>query len=154
MQILKLLDVTTIVLAGLLVGVELAIAAFIHPTLERLEVATHRAAASAIAAVLGRAMPPWYALVFVLMAAEGWIRHATGPGQGVWLLVAAGAIWAATIVLTVMKLVPINNRVAKWTKEKFDENWQEERSRWDRLHRFRVAVLMLALICVVVGLLG
>ena len=152
MQILKLLDVMTIVLAGLLVGVELAIAAFIHPTLERLEDATHRAAASAIAAVLGGAMPPWYAVVFVLIGAEAWIRHSRG--EGVWLLVAAGTIWAATIVLTVMKLVPINNRVAKWTKEKFDENWQEERSRWDGLHRFRVAALMSALICVVMELLG
>ncbi len=149
---MKFLDVLTIVLAGLLVGIELAIAAFIHPALGRLEDATHRAAASAFAAVLGRAMPPWYALVFVLIAAEAWKRLA--QGRDVWLLAAAGAIWAATILFTVVTLVPINKRVEKWTKEKYEENWREDRKRWDDLHRLRVCALLLALICIVMEILG
>lgn len=140
MEIMKFLNVLTIVMAELLVGIELATAAFTHPALGRQEDATHRAAASAFAGFLGRAMPPWYALAFVLIVAESWMRLA--QGRDVWLLAAVGAIWAATILFTVVTLVPINKRVEKWTQEKYEKNWREERRCWDDLHRMRVCALL------------
>ncbi len=151
MPLMRFLDITIIVLAGMLVGNELAIAAFVHPTLCRLEDAVHRAAANPIAKVLGRVMPLWYALVFVLIAVDAWVRHA--DGQQVWLLMLAGALWATTILFTVSMLVPINSRIASWTREKYTENWREDRKRWDVLHRVRVAILTLALICLTAGII-
>jgi uncharacterized membrane protein len=60
------LNVVAIIAAGLMVGSELAIAAFVHPTLDRLPDEVHLPAASALARVLGRFMPFWYILVFLL----------------------------------------------------------------------------------------
>jgi len=55
--IMEVLNVVAIVVAGLMVGCELSIAAFIHPTLETLREEVHLPAASAIARVMGAAMP-------------------------------------------------------------------------------------------------
>ncbi len=71
----EVLGVVAIIVAGLMVGTELAIAAFVHPTLEKLTDDVHLPAASALARVLGAVMPVWYPLVFVLTLAEviiGW----------------------------------------------------------------------------------
>jgi hypothetical protein len=64
------LNVVAIIVAGLMVGSELAIAAFVHPTLDRLPDDVHLPVASALARVLGRFMPFWYILVFLLTLAE------------------------------------------------------------------------------------
>ena len=50
---IEILDVVVIVVAGLLVGNELAIAAFVHPALDRLQDEVHLPVASALARVLG-----------------------------------------------------------------------------------------------------
>lgn len=151
MLLLRILEIATVVLAGLLVGNELAIAAFVHPILYRLEDRDHRAAASPIAKLLGRAMPPWYALVFILIAADAWIRRANGLSARLLILVASLSV--GTILFSIVMLVPINSRIASWTQEKYSENWRDDRRRWDSLHRVRVAMLTLALICLVAGLI-
>jgi len=60
---MEYLNVVAIIFAGLIVGSELAIAAFVHPTLDRLPDNVHLPVASALARVLGRFMPFWYILV-------------------------------------------------------------------------------------------
>ena len=66
---MEVLNVVAIIVAGLMVGSELAIAAFVHPTLDRMADDVHLPAASALARVLGRFMPFWYILVFLLTLA-------------------------------------------------------------------------------------
>ena len=66
----EVLDVVAIIVAGLMVGSELAIAAFVHPTLDKLPDDVHLPAASAIARVMGTAMPFWYILTLLLTLAE------------------------------------------------------------------------------------
>ena len=63
---MEYLNFVAIFIAGLMVGSELAIAAFVHPTLDRLPDNIHLPVASALARVLGRFMPFWYILVFLL----------------------------------------------------------------------------------------
>ena len=53
------LDTMALTVAGLLVGNEFAIAASVHPTLNRLPDHAHAAGASALARLLGRVMPFW-----------------------------------------------------------------------------------------------
>ena len=65
----EVLNVVAIIVAGLMVGNELAIAVFVNPTLDRLPDAVHLPAASALARVLGRFMPFWYVLVLLLTLA-------------------------------------------------------------------------------------
>jgi hypothetical protein len=68
------------------------------------------------------------------------------------LLVVAVAIWIATIVYTVTTLVPINNRIARLASA-LPEGWREEHKRWDAYHRWRILSLMIAMVCLVWGIL-
>ncbi len=150
MEVVRILEVVTIVLAGLLVGNELAVAAFVHPTIARLGDTAHKAAAVPIAKLLGRVMPIWYTLVLLLIVAVAWTTR--DQGRSILPLVVAAALWVGTIVFTVVALVPINTRVAGWTEDSFPVNWREDRARWDGMHRIRVLVLIIALVCLVAGL--
>ena len=140
----SLLDLLTITLTGLMVGNEVAVAAFIHPAISRLPPTQHLAAAAAIARILGRVMPFWYALGLVGLLAELWLHHGE-PGE-LPLLLAAVVLWALTILATLVFLVPRNNRIAAAQPDRPYPTWQADRATWDTLHRVRVALLTLAFV--------
>ena len=112
---MELLNVVAIIVAGLMVGSELAIAAFVHPTLDRLPDNVHLPAASALARVMGRFMPFWYILVFLLTLAEVCIQWHQSGRLPIWIATSA-VLWALAIVYSITALVPINNRIASWEK--------------------------------------
>lgn len=68
------------------------------------------------------------------------------------LILSAAIIWAIVIVGTVKVLVPINNRIARLDPEHRYEGWQDDRLRWDRLHRIRVALLLISVLLLIAGL--
>lgn len=150
MSFAVLLDGFLVLSAVLLVGNELAVAAFIHPTLGRLPDPEHAAAAKPIAALLGRAMPFWYALVLVLLVAETWRARATHPSAATWFGIAA-ALWALVVIGTVSVLAPLNSQIAKWNLEALPGTWKDQRRRWDALHRVRVGALCVASVCLLVA---
>ena len=120
---LEVLNVIAIIVAGLMVGSELAIAAFVHPTLDRLPDAVHLPAASALARVLGKFMPFWYILVFLLTLAEvliPWHQSRRLP----MLIVTSAILWALASVYSITALVPINNRIASWDKITPPADWK------------------------------
>jgi uncharacterized membrane protein len=131
-------DAIAVLITGALVGVELAVAVFFHPLFDRLPDDTFRAVRGGAARVLGAVMPFWYAAALLLIAVAA-IR--AGDGTRTWLCGIAGGLLAAVVLLTVTMLVPINNRIAKWPAG--GEFARELVARWDRLHRLRVAVLVL-----------
>ena len=139
-----LLDVFTTVCIGLLIGTEFAVAVFINPILRKLGSREELRAIRLFAAKLGTAMPFWYGVSFLLLIAELVFRHRE---VGAMLLVAASAIWAAVIVLTILFLVPINNRLARVDLDAPPEPALKEHGRWDAMHRWRVASLTAAMIC-------
>ena len=144
---MEVLNVVAIIVAGLMVGCELAIAAFVHPTLDKLPDDVHLQAASALARVLGRVMPFWYILVFLLALAEvviQWRQFGTLP---IWSTVSA-VLWALASLYSVIALVPINNRI----KSTPPTDWKTYRRRWDLLHRWRVVLLTIAFAFLIVGL--
>ena len=149
---MEVLNVVAIVVAGLMVGCELSIAAFIHPTLDTLPEEVHLQAASAIARVMGAAMPFWYALTLLLTVVEGAIYWHTSGRLPTWI-VASSVLWMLVIVCTVTILVPINNRIASWETSAPPADWKRSRSRWDLLHRRRVVVLAIAFVLLIVGIL-
>lgn len=145
-------DVLTLTVAGLLVGNEFAIAAFVHPTLYPLPDSAHLAIAPPLARILGKVMPPWYALTVVLVAIEAFIRwHHTGHWPRP--IIASAALWALSVVYTLAMLVPINNRIASWTDQPAPASWKRDRTRWDTLHRWRVLLLTVAFVLLAIGLL-
>ena len=149
---MEVLNVVAIVVAGLMVGCELSIAAFIHPTLDTLPEEVHLPAASAIARVMGAAMPFWYALTLLLTVVEGAIHWHTLGRLPIWI-VASAVLWILVIVCTVTILVPINTRIASWATSTPPADWKRSRSRWDLLHRWRVVVLATAFVLLIVGIL-
>ncbi len=149
----EVLDVVTIIVAGLMVGSELTIAVFVHPTLDRLPDNVHLPAASALARVLGKFMPFWYILVLLLTVSEVYIQWRQSGHLPTWL-VASAILWALAIGYTITTLVPINNRIASWDKVAPPAGWKTFRRRWDLLHRWRVALLTTAFAILIVGVVG
>jgi uncharacterized membrane protein len=145
------LNVIAILVAGLMVGCELSIAAFIHPTLDTLPDNVHRPAASAIARVMGTVMPFWYALTLLLTLAEVVIRWHQSGRLPIWIA-ASAVLWMLVIVYTITTLVTINNRIASWEKSAPPPDWKTYRRRWDMLHRWRVALLTIAFTLLIVGI--
>jgi uncharacterized membrane protein len=151
--IVEVLNVIAIMVAGLMVGEELAIAALVHPALDRLPDEVHLPAASALARVLGRFMPFWYVLVFLLTSVEVLIQWRQSGRLPLWFATSA-ILWVLAIVFSITTLVPINNRIASWAKDTPPENWKTFRSRWDLLHRRRVVLLTIAFAFLIVGVIS
>ena len=105
---MHLLDIITIISAGLMTGTELAVSAFVNPALQRLESGPKAQAVSILGRSLGRAMPVWYSLCFALLVLESFLRR---HQITLAALLAAAVIWAGTIILSISVLVPINNRM-------------------------------------------
>jgi uncharacterized membrane protein len=146
----EVLNVVAIIVAGLMVGSELAIAAFVHPTLDRLPDDVHLPAAIALARVLGRFMPFWYILVFLLTITEVVIEWHPSGRLPIWIATSA-VLWMLASLYSVTALVPINKRIASWEKSTPPADWKTYRRRWDLLHRWRVVLLTIAFAFLIVG---
>jgi uncharacterized membrane protein len=150
---MEILNVVSIIVAGLMVGNELSIAAFVHPALDRLPDDVHLPVATALARVLGRFMPFWYVLVFSLTLAEVLIHWHQSGRLPIWIVTSA-ILWVLATVYSITMLVPINNRIASWTNGAPPADWKTFRNRWDKLHRWRVVLLTIAFAFLTVGIIG
>jgi uncharacterized membrane protein len=144
----SLLAVITATAVGLMVGVEFAVAFVINPILLRLPAGAALTARADGARMLGRAMPPWYLGSLILTAALAAVTWGTPTSATV--LVAASLL-AISVIMSVVLLVPINNRSATWTADHHPDDWREQQQRWDRLHHARVAVIVVAFTLVTVA---
>jgi hypothetical protein len=145
------LDTITIAFAGLMVGNELALSAFVNPAAWQLESGPQAQGLSVLARSLGRAMPVWYALCLASLALESFLhRH-----QAAWVpLLTATLIWAAAIVFTFAMPVPINNRIASLNTAAPTPGWKDDHKKWDSLHRVRILLLMVALLVLTYALVA
>jgi uncharacterized membrane protein len=134
-------------------GNEFAIAAFIHPQLRKLNDDAHAQTAQPLASVLGKAMPLWYALALALILGAAYEHRPISSGPGL-LITAAAILWVLTIIFTLTMLVPINNRIARMNPRQPYPTWLEDRCRWDKLHRIRVELLIVAVVLLLAGLFG
>lgn len=142
------LYVTTIVIAGLMVGNEFAVSAFVNPSFSQLDDTAHAPTAQSLARIYGRVMPFWYALVLILTVAVS-INLRLARSETSWLAIVSATLWLSSIVFTLIGPLPINNQVISWDLEHLPPNWKDLRSRWDRLHAIRVAILFAAFVCLV-----
>jgi hypothetical protein len=143
---MHLLDIITILCIGLMVGNELTVSLFINPVIWQLDEPAQAKAFSLFARYLGKAMPIWYALSLVLLIIEAVLRR---HQPALTPLLTAIIIWIAVILYTVTTLVPINNRIAALSTTQ----WRSEHKRWDTLHRWRILLITIAMICATHGLL-
>jgi uncharacterized membrane protein len=70
--------------------------------------------------------------------------------HGAPLLITASVMWAAIIALTLLFLVPIHNKMIRLLDSLSDEA-RRKHKKWDALHRFRIAALVVSMICFVIG---
>lgn len=146
---LNALEIVTTVVVGLMVGVEFSVAFVINPILNALPGDSSQRGRSHGGRMLGAVMPFWYIGSLVLSAVwaiAGW--HHDGAG----LVVIAGALLILSVVMSLLLLVPINNRGKTWTTENRPEDWKEQMNRWDRFHYVRVAVIIAAFALLVAAL--
>ena len=138
---LNALEAVTIVVTGVMVGVEFSVAFVINPILDALPGDSGQLGRAHGGRMLGAVMPVWYITSLVLVAVwaiAGWHHHRTG------LVVTAGALLIISVLMSLLLLVPINNQSKTWTPENRPQNWKEQTNRWDRFHYVRVAVLIAA----------
>ncbi|MFF6776553.1 anthrone oxygenase family protein [Streptomyces sp. NPDC012637] len=146
---LNALEVFTTVAVGLMVGVEFSVAFVMNPIFNALPEDSGQLGRAHGGRMLGAVMPVWYIGSLVLVAVwavAGW--HDDGAG----LVVIAGALLILSVIMSVLLLVPINNRGKTWTPENRPADWKEQMNRWDRYHYFRVAVIIAAFTLLVAAL--
>ncbi|MFD4785902.1 anthrone oxygenase family protein [Streptomyces sp. NPDC058459] len=138
---LNAFEVFTTVVVGLMVGVEFSVAFVVNPILDGLPGDSGLRGRTHGARMLGTLMPFWYIGSLVLSAVwavAGW-HH-----QGAGLVVGAAALLIVSVIMSLLLLVPINNRSKAWTSENLPGDWKEQLHRWDRFHYVRVAVIITA----------
>ncbi|MGW8353372.1 anthrone oxygenase family protein [Streptomyces wedmorensis] len=143
------LEVFTTVTVGLMVGVEFSVAFVMNRIFGALPEDADQQARSHGGRMLGALMPFWYIGSLVLSAVwavAGWHQ----PGTG--LVVIAAALLIVSVVMSLLLLVPINNRGKTWTPENRPADWKEQMNRWDRFHYVRVAVIIAAFTLLVTAL--
>lgn len=67
------------------------------------------------------------------------------------LIVVALVLLGVSVLLSVTLLVPINARVARWSREGAPADWRRQVVHWDRLHHVRVGVIGTAFMLLVVA---
>ncbi|XQE77789.1 anthrone oxygenase family protein [Streptomyces microflavus] len=138
---LSALEVFATVVVGVMVGVEFSVAFFVNPIVDGLPGDNGLRGRTHGARLLGAVMPFWYIGSLVLVAVwavAGWHHHGAG------LVVTAAALLILSVAMSVLLLVPINNRVKTWTADGLPADWKQQMNRWDRFHYVRVAVIVAA----------
>ncbi|WP_166982728.1 DUF1772 domain-containing protein [Paramicrobacterium fandaimingii] len=139
-----------IVLSGSLVGIEFCVAVFINPILDRLPGVGGLSARADAARVLGRIMPFWYIATVLTGGVSTALLWASASGT---LAAIATVLFASTIVLAVTVLVPINNRVGRWSHGDHPEDWREQVGKWDRWHYLRVVIVIAGFVLLIAAAL-
>ncbi|MGW3101746.1 anthrone oxygenase family protein [Streptomyces sp. NPDC001100] len=138
---LTALEVFTTVVVGVMVGVEFSVAFVMNRIFNALPEDSGQLGRAHGGRMLGAVMPVWYIGSLVLSAVwavAGW--HHDGAG----LVVTAAGLLIVSVIMSILLLVPINNRGKTWTPENRPDDWKEQMNRWDRYHYVRVAVIIAA----------
>ena len=146
---LNALEVATTVVVGVMGGVEFSVAFIMNRILNALPDDSAQLGRAHGGRMLGAVMPVWYIGSLVLVAVwavAGWQDEGNG------LTVTAGALLIVSVLMSVLLLVPINNRNKTWTPETRPADWKQQLNRWERLHYVRVAVIVAAFALLVTAL--
>jgi len=141
---LSTLEVVTTVIVGLMVGVEFSVAFIVSRILDALPDDSSQLGHAHGGRMLGALMPFWYIGSLVLSAV--WAvaarhHHGTDRAQD------ERSDVIVSVVMSILLLVPINNRNKTWTPENRPADWREQLNRWNRFHYIRVAVIIAAFAC-------
>ncbi|KJY18318.1 DUF1772 domain-containing protein [Streptomyces katrae] len=146
---LSAVEVVTTVVVGVMVGVEFSVVFVMNRILNALPEDSGQLGHAHGGRILGALMSFWYVGSLVLSAIwaiAGWHHHGAG------LVVTAAGLLLVSVVMSVLLLVPINNRNKTWTPGNRPADWKEQLRRWERYHYVRVAVIIAAFTLLVAAL--
>ncbi|MBL1288768.1 anthrone oxygenase family protein [Streptomyces sp. NPDC057067] len=146
---LSTLEVVTTVAVGLMVGVEFSVIFVMNRILNALPGDSGQLGHAHGGRMLGALMPFWYmgsVALSAIWAVAGWHHQGTG------LVVTAAGLLVLSVIMSILLLVPINNRNKTWTPENRPADWQEQLERWNRYHYLRLAVILAAFTLLVTAL--
>ncbi|MEU1516097.1 DUF1772 domain-containing protein [Streptomyces sp. NPDC005811] len=146
---LNALEIVTTVVVGLMVGVEFSVAFVMSRILNALPGDAGQLGHAHGGRMLGAVMPVWY--IGSLVLAGAW-AVAGGDRHGAGLVVTAAGLLILSVVMSVLLLVPINDRNKTWTPENRPADWKEQLNRWERWHYVRVALIIAAFTLLVTAL--
>jgi uncharacterized membrane protein len=146
---LNALEVLTTVVVGLMVGVEFAVAFIMNRILDALPEDSGQLGHAHGGRMLGRLMPFWYigSVVLIVIWAVAGRQH-----DGAALVVTAAGLLIVSVLMSVLLLVPINNRNRTWTPQTRPADWKQQLNRWLRYHYGRLAVILAAFTLLVTAL--
>ena len=137
---MAVLEVLSVVLAGLLAGEELIVRWGVQPALRTLGDRAHVEARVALVRSL-RIAVPMLMLPTVIAAAAVLITDATTVR---W---AGAALLTAFLLFSFLGTVPINMKVSDWRADNPPADWRATVRRWERIDVFRSSAAVLAFIC-------
>lgn len=140
--------VIALIVTGTLVGVELCVAFFVNPILDRLPGDAGLLGRADGGRIGGRVMPFWYIAALVLCVSVAVLAQ---DAASTWAAAAGAALLVVSVVMSVAVLVPINNRTKTWTPGHAPLDWRDQVQRWDRWHYLRVAVIVAGFACLAAG---
>ncbi|MCF3184377.1 DUF1772 domain-containing protein [Streptomyces polychromogenes] len=146
---LSAVEVVTTVVVGVMVGVEFSVVFVMNRILNALPEDSGQLGHAHGGRMLGALMPFWYVGSLALSAI--WAiagRHHHGAG----LVMTAAGLLLVSVAMSVLLLVPINNRNKTWTPGNRPADWKEQLRRWERYHYVRVAVIVAAFTLLVAAL--
>jgi len=117
---------------GLMCGSELNVAAFAHPSIGRQRMDAHILMRSSLARLFGKVMP--FRMAGSTLLSAGLLLPFAHLDKMAWRLSA----------ISLAILVPINNRISKWTPGSLPSDWQAQEQRGDLYHWLRTCGLIAA----------
>jgi uncharacterized membrane protein len=143
-------DLLTILCVVSMLGTEFTVSTFINSALAKLDRETWSRATPVLAQTMGRAMPFWYFLGLFFIGVEAYLRRS--QGLHLWIDLAL-LLWIVGILYSVTMLVPINNRIIRLDSSSSSSAAMEHKH-WNMLHRWRVVLLGVAVVCLIGGMFG
>jgi hypothetical protein len=137
---MAVLEVLSVVLAGLLAGEELIVRWGVQPALRSLGDRAHIEARVALVRSLRIAVP--ILMVPTVIAAAAVLI--TDPTAVRW---AGAALLAAFLLFSFLGTVPINMKVIDWRADNPPADWRATVRRWERIDVFRSSAAVLAFVC-------
>ena len=105
-----------------------------------------------VAIVTGRIVQFVSILSLLGMALTIW-QYPLKRSAGFYLVLVALGLLIATLLITLLVEVPIDNEIREWTVLTLPSDWEQTRLTWKRFHAFRTATSVGSLAALVLGIL-
>jgi len=105
--------------------------------------------------IIGNVAWPMRILMPATLLALLWLCLATAKHRpSIYFFVGSFLLMLATLLITVMIEVPIDNQIKTWTANTVPDNWTALRARWGTFHTFRTFTSILSFVSLSVGVVA